>query len=76
MHTGTIKWFDARTNGFGFIVPDIAGPDIFVHSNSVPMAILFDLKEGTRVRFRSELDRKGRPRVSYVELAEPFSNAA
>jgi cold shock CspA family protein len=73
METGTIRWFDHRKNNFGFAVPDHAGEEIFIHGNIVPAAILPDLREGVRIRYRVELDRKGRPRASYVELAEPFA---
>lgn len=34
MATGTCKWFNAD-NGFGFIVPDNAGQDIFVHISAL-----------------------------------------
>ncbi len=48
--TGTVKFFDLR-RGYGFIVPDDGGMDVFVHCSAVSRAGLPALLAGMRVRF-------------------------
>jgi cold shock protein len=73
METGTIKFFDSAKNNFGFVVPDKSGPEVFLHGNAAPEHLRKDLTDGRRVRYRVEPDKNGRPRATYVELAEPYS---
>ena len=56
MATGTVKFFNAQ-KGFGFIVQDGGGPDVFVHISAVEKAGMGDLKEGDRVKFDILTDR-------------------
>lgn len=48
--TGTVKWFNS-TKGFGFIVPDSGGQDVFVHISAVESAGMKTLNEGQKVEF-------------------------
>ncbi len=50
MASGTVKWFNA-TKGYGFIVPQDGGKDVFVHITAVQAAGLNGLDEGQRVSF-------------------------
>ena len=54
---GTVKWYNA-TKGFGFILPDEGGPDIFVHVSAVERAGLNSLNEGQQVSYDLEQDRR------------------
>ena len=47
---GTVKWYNP-TKGFGFIVPDDGGNDVFIHASVVQAAGLAQLIEGQAVTF-------------------------
>ena len=56
--TGTVKWFNT-TKGFGFIVPDAGGNDVFVHISAVEKAGLKTLNEGQKIEFEVQ-DNRGK----------------
>jgi len=56
MATGTVKWFNA-TKGFGFIMPQDGGKDVFVHITAVQAAGLRGLNEGQRVSYDVVMER-------------------
>lgn len=56
---GVVKFFnDAK--GFGFIAPEGGTKDVFVHASALEQAGIRLLKEGDKVSFVLEDDRKGR----------------
>jgi CspA family cold shock protein len=59
MPAGTVKWFNAE-KGFGFITPDDAGEDLFVHQSEIQMEGYRSLAEGQRVEFEVTQGQKGK----------------
>lgn len=57
MAKGTVKWFNDQ-KGFGFIQPDEGSKDVFVHISAVERAGLRTLKEGQKVSFEMETDKR------------------
>ncbi len=66
MATGIIKWFNI-TKGFGFIVPDTGGKDVFAHISG--MAPGFKPADGQKVTYDMGEDRAGRPVADNVQAA-------
>ena len=56
--TGRVKWFNSQ-KGYGFIVPDNGGKELFVHFSAIESAGYKTLKEGQRVEFEIEQSDKG-----------------
>jgi CspA family cold shock protein len=50
MPIGTVKWFN-NAKGFGFILPDGGGEDLFAHFSAVTMEGYKTLKAGQQVSF-------------------------
>jgi CspA family cold shock protein len=55
--TGTVKFFNSQ-KGFGFIVQDGGGPDVFVHISAVEQAGMSNLNEGQKLSFDVQADQR------------------
>src|SRR5581483_1507319 len=67
MASGTVKWFNAD-RGYGFIVPDEGGKDLFVHHSAIAGEGYKSLAENAKVQFESAEGAKG-PEAKNVTLA-------
>ncbi len=67
MATGTVKWFNT-TKGFGFIMPQDGGKDVFVHITAVQAAGLRGLDENQKVSYDVVTER-GKAAASNLKLA-------
>ena len=57
--SGTVKFFNSM-RGFGFISPESGEKDVFVHASGLESSGVSALKEGDKVSFEIEDDRRGR----------------
>ena len=67
MAAGTVKWFNA-TKGYGFIMPQDGGKDVFVHITAVQAAGLRGLNEGQRLSYEVVMER-GKAAATNLQLA-------
>jgi CspA family cold shock protein len=56
--SGTVKWFSEQ-KGFGFIVADDGGPDLFVHHSEIKTTGYASLNEGQKVDYTVGEGKKG-----------------
>jgi len=58
MAVGIVKWFN-NAKGYGFIVPEGGGEDLFAHYSSICMDGYKTLKTGQRVQYELVQGQKG-----------------
>jgi CspA family cold shock protein len=63
---GKVKWFNER-KGYGFIIPDEGGPELFVHHSNVE-AKGASLQDGQAVEYEVAEGKKG-PEATNVRPA-------
>ncbi len=56
--TGTVKWFSDQ-KGFGFIVPDEGGEDLFVHHSNIEADGFRTLSDDQKVEYEPGAGKKG-----------------
>lgn len=74
MPTGTVKWFN-NAKGYGFILPDQGGEDLFVHYTSILMDGYKTLKAGQTVTFEIIKGGKGL-HATNIQAPEDTESAA
>ncbi len=58
MPSGTVKWFNVK-KGYGFIVPDDGGDELFIHHSNITAEGFRSLEEGQKVEYETGEGRKG-----------------
>ena len=64
---GTVKWFNAE-KGYGFIMQEDGGPDLFVHYSAIQGSGYRTLDEGETVEFDIVEGQKGKQASNVVRL--------
>ncbi len=67
MSTGKVKWFSAE-KGYGFIVPEDGGPEIFVHFSGIQQKGFKKLESEQEVSFEIGQGDKGPMAVNVVKI--------
>jgi cold shock CspA family protein len=72
MASGTVRWFD-RANGYGYVVPDAGGQDLYLHRVSLAGHLRLTLSAGDRLEF--ETRTSGIEPEAVNAFAPPFTAA-
>nr|WP_010130375.1 cold shock domain-containing protein CspD [Microbulbifer agarilyticus] len=77
MPTGTVKWFN-NAKGYGFILADEGGEDLFAHYSAIQMEGYRTLKAGQQVQFDIIQGDKGyhAANISAADAPRPAETAA
>ena len=75
MSTGQVKWFN-NAKGFGFILPDDGGDDLFAHYSAIGMDGYKTLKAGQLVSFDTIEGPKGLHAANIKPLSESVQETA
>lgn len=75
MAIGTVKWFN-NAKGYGFIVPENGGDDLFVHYSSIEMEGYRTLKAGQEVSYDEQVGEKGSAAVRVQQKGGSASEGA
>lgn len=67
MPTGRVKWFN-NAKGYGFILPDEGGDDLFAHYSSIIMEGYKTLKAGQAVSYEVLGGPKGSHAINITSL--------
>lgn len=66
VETGVVKWFN-NDKGFGFIMPENGGTDLFAHYSEIQGSGRRTLEENQRVSFVAEQGKKG-PQATNINI--------
>ncbi len=69
MATGKVKNFNTD-KGYGFILPDAGGADMFMHISSFVDRSLQEMESGQRVSYDVTTDRRGKPAADKVKCID------
>lgn len=64
-HVGHVKWFN-ESKGYGFIIPDSGGDDVFFHVSLLEKAGIEILHEGDRVQFELRVNETTKKKSATV----------
>ena len=66
---GTVKWYN-ENKGYGFIKPDEADDDVFVHVTAVELSEFETLVAEQRLAFDVIIGRKGKPEAGRLRRVD------